>query len=63
MEGHFNLGVKPCGLSFDAKIVSNLEADRNETTVEAISYLLGIWTSKIDIVGIALWHMGMQTEF
>ncbi len=46
LDGRFNFGISPGGLMSDAEVFGNLDADRNAMFLEAIDFIVRIWTSE-----------------
>jgi alkanesulfonate monooxygenase SsuD/methylene tetrahydromethanopterin reductase-like flavin-dependent oxidoreductase (luciferase family) len=46
LDGRFNFGISPGGLLSDAEAFGNLDADRNAMFLEAIDFVIRIWTSE-----------------
>lgn len=46
LDGRFNFGISPGGLMSDAEVFGNLDANRNAMFLEAIDFIVKIWTSE-----------------
>lgn len=46
LEGRFNFGISPGGLLSDAELFGNLDKDRTAMFVEAIDFILKIWSQE-----------------
>lgn len=46
LDGRFNFGISPGGLMSDAEVFGNMGWDRNAMFLEAIDFIVRIWTSE-----------------
>jgi alkanesulfonate monooxygenase SsuD/methylene tetrahydromethanopterin reductase-like flavin-dependent oxidoreductase (luciferase family) len=46
LDGRFNFGISPGGLQSDAEVFGNIDANRNAMFLEAIDFIVRIWTSE-----------------
>ena len=46
LDGRFNFGISPGGLMSDAEVFGNLDSNRNAMFLEAIDFIVRIWTSE-----------------
>ncbi|MDQ8726351.1 LLM class flavin-dependent oxidoreductase [Bradyrhizobium sp. LHD-71] len=45
LDGRFNFGISPGGLMSDAEVFGNIDANRNAMFLEAIDFVIRIWTT------------------
>jgi alkanesulfonate monooxygenase SsuD/methylene tetrahydromethanopterin reductase-like flavin-dependent oxidoreductase (luciferase family) len=46
LDGRFNFGISPGGLMSDAEVFGNIDANRNAMFLEAIDFIVKIWTTE-----------------